>query len=236
MQKLLFFGFLVALFFSCNSENNTEEDKIDKVVKKSSVRIFVEDYFYPKDTVVQMYVYENTENASDRYYERVIYKFIDNRDHYFITKYDAKLNPISTMTYWSDDDEIILMKANIMVNKVSYESKIQKNLMFPKNTGKLAQINYDYPANDSIVSVIEINREFARFDTLVDSTNTIPVVVFQDSLRVSLVDIKNQKHQTIPAGLETYYGKEIGKVLEKNEERTYQLILKTNYGTFLNIK
>ena len=182
-----------------------------------------------------MYVYENTKNPDDRYYERVVYKFMDGKDHFFVTKYDVKMRPVSTFTYWNNDGEINLMKANMKVGRLTYESKIQKNVFFPSDN-KLAQVNFDYPANDTVVNLVEINRTFDRFDSIPDIEGNIDVVVFQDSIRVSLIDIKNKKTKTIPASVNTFYGRGMGKVMETNGDNTFKLILKTNYGTFQSIK
>lgn len=233
MKNSILFSAFIFLFFACSEKEKTNE----KSSSEQGNFIDVDTYFYQKDTVVQMYVYQNVKNENDQFFERVVYKFMDGRDHFFVTKYNYKMIPISTFSYWNVDGEIILMKANMMVDRLSYESKLQNTLHFPKVTNKMAKLGFDYPsAADSIVNVVEIRRSFNRFDTLQENEDRLPVVIFQDSIRLSFVDVKNKQHKSIPSSIETYYGEGLGKMMETNENATYRLVLKTDYGTFMSIK
>lgn len=233
-------AFICVLFslisFACSSDKKDQEKNNENSEDSKGELILAEDYFYPKDTIVQMYVYQNTKNPDDRYHERVVYKKMEGRDHFFVTRYDAGMKPQTTFSYWNNNGEIILMKANVMVGRVSYEAKIQKNLFMADNSEALAQINYDYPANDSIIHLIEVNRYFEKFDKIDDLDGPLDVIVYQDSVRISFIDTKNKQNQSLPASMKTYYGKGVGKIMEESNNRTYKLIMRTDYGTFESIK
>lgn len=227
---------LLCAFFllSCsNDKNNSEKEKnIQEKVEMPSVL----DYFYPRDTTVYMYVYQNTRNPKDRYIERVIYKEMEGMDHFFISRYNSKMEPKYTKTYWVLDGNIELMKANIMVGRVSYESKIKNGFTFPGSPGYVANTTYDYPLNDSLIQVVEINRKFKNLDTILLEDKKAPVMVFQDSIRLSYVDVKNEQHQIIPAFMEVYFEKGIGKVMEKSDKQAYRLIMRTTADQFRQLQ
>jgi hypothetical protein len=236
MSKIISFLSIAFVLFSCNSgdeKGNSSNSNSDLSVENS---IDVDAFFYPKDSIVQMYVYQNTKNAEDKYFERVVYKRIDGLDHFFISRYNIKMEPISTMSYWNVDGQIELKKANIMVGRVSYEGKITKDLLFANRTDVRGQINFDYPVNDSIINVIEVNRSFLRRDTIEENKESFPVIVFQDSMRLSIVDIKNQQHKSVPMAMDMYYAEGIGKFMETNSTNEYRLILRTDYKTFMSFR
>lgn len=230
--SLLFLG---VILFSCSVESKENlEKQADEKAQKEMPNVL--DYFYPKDTTVYMYVYQNVNNPEDRYVERVVYREIEGADHYFISRYNMKLEPKATMTYWVLDNNIELMKANIMVGRVSYESKISSGQFFPSTGKSVGKISYDYPENDSIINVIEVNRKFDRKDVIEEGEHSTDVIVFQDSIRLTRVDIKNKQDQAFPAFMYSYFGKGIGKVREENKNRTYQLVLRTTAKDFGQIK
>ncbi len=236
MQKISIFLLLLTFIFSCQSENGSDSKKSQSKDSESAEMPAVLDYFYPKDTTVYMYVYQNTKNPDDQYVERVVYKEMDGADHFFVSRYTMKMEPVSTMSYWVIDRNIELVKANMMVGRVSYESKITSGQIFPESKDLVAKLSYDYPINDSLINVIEMNRKFDRTDTLIEADIKTPVMIFNDSLRLSIVDIKNKQHQQTPAFMQTYFGKGLGKVLERNDSRTYRLIVRTTADDFAKIR
>ncbi|MCB0478703.1 MAG: hypothetical protein KDC84_11090 [Crocinitomicaceae bacterium] len=225
---------LIILLVAC-SESSKEEQKTEtkEVVGEMPAPL---EYFYPKDTTVYMYVYQNTKNPDDQYIERVMYKEVDGVDHFFVSRYDARMNPIFTMSYWVLEGNIELMKANMVIGRVPYESKIKNGFTFPTGANMVANTTYDFPVNDSIIQVIEINRKFKGLDTLNEGGLVSPCIVFKDSVRTTYVDIKNEQHTSQPGYLETYFEKGIGKILEKNDRMGYRLIMRTTADQFAKLQ
>lgn len=236
MQKFTYFIFFSIIFFACNDES-VEDSSSDKNGSKQIYEMpNIFDYYYPRDTTIYMYVYQNTRNVDDQFVERVVYKSQNGADHFFVSRYTMNMTPISNKTYWVVDGMIELMQANIMVGKVGYKSKITSGQLFPLTSESTAKISYDYPMNDSIINLIEVNRKFERTDSLDEGGNKIHVAVFADSMRISHIDTKNKQHQQMPAFKRTYYGQGIGKVMEENGKQTYRLILRTKYSDFKQLK
>ncbi|MEZ4936059.1 MAG: hypothetical protein R2799_00535 [Crocinitomicaceae bacterium] len=235
MSKLFVYSIFLFVISGCSQDSNKSGEDFESKGKQEEIPP-ISDYFYPKDTTAYIYVYQNIKNPDDQYIERVIYREIDGVDHFFISRFNSKMEPRSMLSYWIITGNIELMKANMMVGKVSYECKIKNGRAFPNERGLVANTTYDFPLNDSLIQVIEINRKFKGLETIDANGTKAECMVYLDSIRLTNVDVKNQKESLMSGYMETYFEKGIGKVLEKNQRMGYRLILRTTADQFAKLQ